>query len=718
MKKLIARLSVIIAAVVMLIGSTGALNVAAATKIPQTVTVPSSADTGMKTPTGIGTSGPSYTTPLNWAGNMPTTNPALQVAYLQSGQYVQIRTAFNNANSDLLGYQSILKIGGGTPTYTPSIPLFGTPSWSVNPDDTAQANVSVQKPSSSQPFNENMGYKITAPTVLFPEWMSFQSSVQINKTHYYSTIFHILVFPKNFAPTVNAPATIFAGNTGNVTTTPAIDGVQLGFNIDNISGGSWSGNTVTATDAGATNFEATLNLPPAGAGTTSLSFASPVQQIVFFNINSPTVDEGSNATFNLTNGGDATFTNVKWTVNGLPVTGIGKTLTLPNVTYSDNGAKVTATFDVVQNGNIVQTGATGTATLTVNRLAASLSIAPNLIFAGSDVPTGSNQAKAQMMVNGKDLTSQTVWQLDDGNLATVNGAGLINANLTGATGTVNLTGKATVNGLSKTATGSVIVGRLADPGVATIGSTTTLNAPTATGSKWVYQWQRMAKGSTTWSNIQNANQATFTTPALTSDDDGAQYRVQVTMADTAKTVVTSNPVTLNVRAAGLSLLSVPDFQFKTMSGDANVGQLLKGQFDGSITDFNDRNLPTKWLIQGNPNATPVVMSNQQANPNQTNMQLSVAVAPFLNNGHPLSNAGSTAKMMLYWDDGTGTMVQKYAPDDNSQVNLYGNPGFDPLTGEASRKVSALLSIGPSPQAQPGTYTSQMTWTLTAGPTPQ
>ncbi|WDF81729.1 hypothetical protein PQ472_07280 [Lacticaseibacillus pabuli] len=717
MKKLIARLSVIIAAVVMLVGSTGALNVAAATKIPQTVTVPSSADAGMGKPTGLATIGTGYKVPANWKSQSGSITDEQRVAYVTSGQSIIVYTPFNNfLGASYLGYQSVLKVGSAAPTYGPHT-TSGQPDYSADPNSSDQTNV-VPSYSGSGHANDTLSYVISAPTVMQPTWVSFQSSIRIGSTLYYSTVFHMLVFPNNWVPTVNAPAAIFAGNSASVTTTPTTDGVTPGFSIDDITGGSWTGNTVKATDAGATHFEATLDLPATALGTPALSFKSPQQQITFFNINNQQVDEGDPANFAITSGGSSTFTNVHWYVNGAEVTGDGTKMTIPKTTTAMNNATVKATFDVTQNGQVVQTGVSGTANLQVSPTNIALTANPSLIFAGSDVPAGSNQSAVKMTVQNQDVTNQATWAIDDKNLATIDSTGKVTANTGTSTGTASITGSATVSGKAKTGITQIVVGRLADPGVATIGSTTTLNAPTATGSKWTYQWQRMAKGSTTWSNIQNANQATFTTPALTSDDDGAQYRVQVTMADTAKTVVTSNPVTLNVRAAGLSLLSVPDFQFKTMSGDANVGQLLKGQFDGSITDFNDRNLPTKWLIQGNPNATPVVMSNQQANPDQTNMQLSVAVAPFLNNGKPLSNAGSTAKMMLYWDDGTGTMVQKYAPDDNSQVNLYGNPGFDPLTGEASRKVSALLSIGPSPQAQPGTYTSQMTWTLTAGPTPQ
>jgi len=44
------------------------------------------------------------------------------------------------------------------------------------------------------------------------------------------------------------------------------------------------------------------------------------------------------------------------------------------------------------------------------------------------------------------------------------------------------------------------------------------------GSLLTYQWQRRAPGAGTWTDIAGANAATYTTPALTLADNGAQYR--------------------------------------------------------------------------------------------------------------------------------------------------------------------------------------------------
>ena len=45
-----------------------------------------------------------------------------------------------------------------------------------------------------------------------------------------------------------------------------------------------------------------------------------------------------------------------------------------------------------------------------------------------------------------------------------------------------------------------------------------------------YQWQKKEYGTTTWTNIIGANQATFSTNATTQSDDGDEYRAAVTAA--------------------------------------------------------------------------------------------------------------------------------------------------------------------------------------------
>jgi hypothetical protein len=68
----------------------------------------------------------------------------------------------------------------------------------------------------------------------------------------------------------------------------------------------------------------------------------------------------------------------------------------------------------------------------------------------------------------------------------------------------------------------------------------------AYGSTVSYQWQKAAKGSTSFSNIAGATDATYKTPALALSEDGSQYRVVATVP------------TLSVNSAAAILTVVPD----------------------------------------------------------------------------------------------------------------------------------------------------------------
>lgn len=264
-------------------------------------------------------------------------------------------------------------------------------------------------------------------------------------------------------------------------------------------------------------------------------------------------------------------------------------------------------MDVYQGNTLIQKNATGSAQLAVSRSLVTGTVKPQLVFSGNDVPTGNNQAQgAVKSIGGEDLTSSTTWSTSDGTLATVNSTGKLTANSTGKTGTVNLVGNTVYSGTKQEfkSTMPVTVARLAQPAPLTVGATTTLTGPSApSGTDWTYQWQMAAAGTTNWTDVGGATGATYTTPSLTMDNDGQQYRVVVTMAD-GTTKVTSNPVTLTVNAGGLALRGVPSFEFKVAKVGESVDQmtnptvqsLINGQYDGSTSDLTNPDFFNKWML--------------------------------------------------------------------------------------------------------------------------
>jgi hypothetical protein len=83
------------------------------------------------------------------------------------------------------------------------------------------------------------------------------------------------------------------------------------------------------------------------------------------------------------------------------------------------------------------------------------------------------------------------------------------------------------------------------------GKSATLTVAASSPQTIQYQWQKAAPGTTTFSDIAGATQATYTTPALTVADDGSVYRCNLT-SGANKTV--SGEATLNVDGSIPSLV--------------------------------------------------------------------------------------------------------------------------------------------------------------------
>ena len=83
-----------------------------------------------------------------------------------------------------------------------------------------------------------------------------------------------------------------------------------------------------------------------------------------------------------------------------------------------------------------------------------------------------------------------------------------------------------------------------------IGATATFTvvasaADAGEGGKLSYQWQESTDGGNGWNNIQNATESSYTTPEVTYDYNGRQYRCVVT---NTKDDVSSDPVYSNAAA--------------------------------------------------------------------------------------------------------------------------------------------------------------------------
>jgi hypothetical protein len=284
-----------------------------------------------------------------------------------------------------------------------------------------------------------------------------------------------------------------------------------------------------------------------------------------------TVTAGQTASFVVVASGTAPL-SYQWQKNGVNIAGANAaTYTTPVTTNSDNGS----TFRVVVS-NPAGTATSAAATLTVN----SAAVAPTIVGppAGQTVTAGQTASFAVAATGTAPLSYQ--WQKNGVNIAGANSASYITpVTTTSDNGSAfrvvvsNSAGTATSAAATLTvnsaAVAPTIVGQPAGQTV-TAGQTASF-AVAATGSAPLgYQWQKNGV------NIAGANAAIYTTPATTTSDNGAIFRVVV--SNTAGTV-TSAGATLTVNAAAIA----PTITAQPVSQTVTAGQTASFSVSASGT---------------------------------------------------------------------------------------------------------------------------------------
>jgi hypothetical protein len=252
-----------------------------------------------------------------------------------------------------------------------------------------------------------------------------------------------------------------------------------------------------------------------------------------------TVTEGQTATFSVTAHGAAPLA-YQWRRGGVEIAGAtAASFTTPATVQADSGAQFT----------VVVSSAAGT----VTSAAATLTVNPGSM---GTAPTITTQPASQTVNAGQTATFTVVatgspaptyqWRRNGANVAGATSASYTTpATVAGDSGAVftvavsNAAGAVTSNGATLTVrTAPAITTQPANRTV-TAGQTATFTV-VATGSPApTYQWQRNG------SNVSGATSASYTTPATTTADSGATFRVVVSNAAGS---VTSSAATLTVTA--------------------------------------------------------------------------------------------------------------------------------------------------------------------------
>ena len=364
-------------------------------------------------------------------------------------------------------------------------------------------------------------------------------------------------------------------------TTSSDNGAQFSVVVRNTAG--------TAASSAAT---LTVNPAPAAPSITT----QPANQ---------TVSAGQSATFRVVATGTAPL-NFQWNRNGAAISGAtSSSYTTPTTTSSDNGVQFSV---VVSNtaGSVTSTAVS----LTVNAAPVAPSItsqpANQTVTAGqtatfSVVATGTAPLNYQWNRNGTAIsgatsssyTTSATTTSDNGVQFTVvvsNTAGSVTSSV--ATLTVNAAPVApsiTTQPASQTVTA---------------GQTATFSVVAAGTAPLNYQWNRNGTA------ISGATSSSYTAPATTSSDNGAQFTAAVS---NAAGNITSNPATLTVNPATFLLGANPT---SLSFGNVNVG--ANGSSSVALTNNGNSNVTISGVsVSGAGFNVSGVASGTTLSPGQT-----------------------------------------------------------------------------------------------------
>jgi len=264
---------------------------------------------------------------------------------------------------------------------------------------------------------------------------------------------------------------------------------------------------------------------------------------------SQSVTAGQTATFSVAATGSAPL-GYQWMKNGTAILGANSlSYTTPATTSSDNAAQFAVTVTNTA-GNVTS----NSATLTVSAAAVAPSIttqpANQTVTAGqtasfSVIATGTAPLTYQWKKNGAAISGATSSSYTTPATTSSDSGALFAVTVT------NTAGSATSNSATLTVSAAAVAPSVTtQPANQTVtaGQTASFSVIATGTAPLTYQWKKNGTA------ISGATAATYTTPATTTSDSGAQFTATVT---NSAGNVTSNSATLTVNAAAGQLSAVP-----------------------------------------------------------------------------------------------------------------------------------------------------------------
>jgi hypothetical protein len=363
---------------------------------------------------------------------------------------------------------------------------------------------------------------------------------------------HVKVRVAPSITTQPANQTVTAGQTATFTvvangTAPlSYQWLKNGVNVAGATSSSYTTPATTTADGGST-FDVVVS-NTAGTATSNVATltvnVAPVAPTITTQPANQTVTAGQTATFAAVATGTAPL-SYQWQKNGANIAGAtSSSYTTPATTTTDSGSP----FRLVVT-NTAGTATSNAATLTVNVAP----VAPTITTqpANQTVTAGQTATFAAVATGTAPLSYQ--WQKNGANIAGATSSTYTTPATTSAdTGSTfkvlvsNSSGSVTSNAATLTVNAAAVAPAINTQPLnqtVTVGQTASFSVG-ATGSVPLsYQWQKNGAA------INGANSSSYTTPATTSSDNGAQFTVAVSNSAGS---VTSSPATLTVNSASAS----------------------------------------------------------------------------------------------------------------------------------------------------------------------
>jgi hypothetical protein len=402
---------------------------------------------------------------------------------------------------------------------------------------------------------------------------------------------------------------------------------------------------------------------------------------------------GQTASFSVTATGTAPLSH-QWRKNGVAITGAtSSSYTVPATTSSDNGVQFT-----VLVSNTVGSVTSSPATLTVNAatVAPSITTQPTSqtvtagqaatfnVTATGTAPLSYQWRRSNVAISGATSSSYTTLPtttLDSGSTFVVvvsNAAGTV----TSATATVTVNAAPVVPSITTQPASQTV----------TAGQTATFTVAATSTAPLNYQWQRNAVA------ISGATSSTYTTPATTSSDSGAQFTVLVSNAIGS---ITSNPATLTVNAAAVA----PSITTQPSSQTVTAGQAATF----TVAATGTAPLSYQWRKNGVAisGATSSIYTTSATTSSDSGTQFTVLVSNTVGSvtSNPATLTVTSSAAFPAWVSPSLVRVgQTDAPGTTSSVALSGARGETvdsqvivqaPSGGLTNLNVSASALAGPS-----------------------